>query len=267
MRDRYAAGSSARCGTWRRSGPRPIPSSAMPLRECSRSNSPGYCPGQSGDCGKREFPPDDTGRRRRVFSSVSPRSAGLSPEGCRGSRGKSRNGALTHRRAQSPSRGAIWCTDPARPSGRCRTLRAKASRAVNPCLRGRRGNRCSRSWHGRKWQISWGRHTAKRFSRLAWWSCSCRHGTRDIRRQAGRRREPDVRKSEARKPWRGASPLQLPLQFATSFAEFSLQSFQTLRHAYFIPRSVRTFGFSSPVARTSWQAEQSLVMVWPSLLV
>ena len=36
---------------------------------------------------------------------------------------------------------------------------------------------------------------------------------------------------------------------------------------YFIPRSVRTLGFSSPAARTSWHAEQSFVMVCPSALV
>jgi hypothetical protein len=36
---------------------------------------------------------------------------------------------------------------------------------------------------------------------------------------------------------------------------------------YFIPIVVRILGFSSPDARTSWQAEQSLVMVWPSALV
>lgn len=37
--------------------------------------------------------------------------------------------------------------------------------------------------------------------------------------------------------------------------------------AYFTPSSVRTFGFSSPTASRLWHAEQSLVMVWPSLLV
>jgi hypothetical protein len=41
----------------------------------------------------------------------------------------------------------------------------------------------------------------------------------------------------------------------------------TLVKLYFIPRSVKTLGFSSPAARTSWHAEQSLVMVWPSALV
>jgi hypothetical protein len=40
-----------------------------------------------------------------------------------------------------------------------------------------------------------------------------------------------------------------------------------LLHSYFNPRSVKTLGCSSAVAKNSWQAEQSLVMVWPSALV
>ena len=37
--------------------------------------------------------------------------------------------------------------------------------------------------------------------------------------------------------------------------------------AYFIPKSVSTLGFSSPVAKSWWHAEQSFVIVWPSALV
>ncbi len=82
---------------------------------------------------------------------------------------------------------------------------------------------------------------------------------------ASRCQDANGKKNECKKHRHGrlSSIVRLDLLRVASFSASSTPAVCS----YFIPRSVRILGFSSPAARTSWHAEQSLVMVWPSALV
>jgi len=194
-----------------------------------------------------------------ALSAAPLRTAGPSRQRCRGCHGKSRSAAPADRLGQSLSRGATWHRVLARSSGRFRTL--PSGLVVRKIFAFKVGvtTRTSEAGMDRvanflpstnRGTLLPGRVGAPLLS--PW---QARHSDRARRRRYGRSK----RRRENR--CRGALRPQLPSQFAAYFLVLSFfppSFFPPLQHSrsgfvrtvtvhvYFTPRSVSTFGFSSP---------------------